>query len=190
MGGGTVVDPLVPAPAGGLSPRGRGNRQQLVGDVDRQRSIPAGAGEPGPGARRRVSTPVYPRGGGGTEAHIVEITAQDGLSPRGRGNHNNPNRPHPIIGSIPAGAGEPETTVAVDRLVQVYPRGGGGTPWLSIHIPSHKGLSPRGRGNPLGFTLLLLRDRSIPAGAGEPVYLPRLAFVDSVYPRGGGGTGE
>ena len=66
VGGGTATDETEPQPEHGLSPRGRGNRDQALIDQSRERSIPAWAGEP-----------VVP--------HPLLLTG-NGLSPRGRGN--------------------------------------------------------------------------------------------------------
>ena len=46
VGGGTVVSRVCSWPVGGLSPRGRGNRNHPVRLNEKPRSIPAWAGEP------------------------------------------------------------------------------------------------------------------------------------------------
>ena len=66
---------------------------------------------------------------------------------------------------------------------------GGGTPFAAVPTALSAGLSPRGRGNlfPNGARVGLRR--SIPAWAGEPLYLCSQAMaVSRVYPRVGGGT--
>ena len=70
----------------------------------------------------------------------------------------------------------------------VYPRVCGGTDgagWAALPVP---GLSPRVRGNHLGYPSCLIYYRSIPACAGEPPRPRRLPLVTRVYPRVCGGT--
>ena len=74
--------------------------------------------------------------------------------------------------SIPAGAGEPEDEVNVGSVLEVYPRGCGGT----LRQPRP--------------TQLCTIWRSIPAGAGEPSVGDGRVGPSTVYPRGCGGTGE
>ena len=50
-----------------------------------------------------------------------------GLSPRVRGNRSRTRLGRTSGGSIPAGAGEPETDLTDELLAMVYPRGCGGT---------------------------------------------------------------
>ena len=50
------------------------------------------------------------------------------------------------------------------------------------------GLSPRGRGNPVGINDTPHAERSIPAWAGEPTWLRCRGVLRRVYPRVGGGT--
>ena len=50
------------------------------------------------------------------------------------------------------------------------------------------GLSPRGRGNPLGPLGYYLADGSIPAWAGQPIASPAVPKTLPVYPRVGGAT--
>ena len=46
VGGGTMANPAAAFPTAGLSPRGRGNREQVGASSTEYRSIPAWAGEP------------------------------------------------------------------------------------------------------------------------------------------------
>ena len=131
----------------GLSPRVRGNRVTKLVNGQRNRSIPACAGEPPLGSCRPRPVRVYPRVCGGTVSADSVISHCPGLSPRVRGN--------PILrwsaitcdGSIPACAGEPAVQVSSHYQQRVYPRVCGGTVGrVSISMPS-RGLSPRVRGN-------------------------------------------
>ena len=127
---------------------------------------------------------------GGTVLIQSDAHAGRGLSPRVRGNrHRKGETPfHP--GSIPACAGEPVPSFWVIRPVWVYPRVCGGTRYHPDPPKSQNGLSPRVRGNlPPLFALFALR-RSIPACAGEPLYLGTAAPAWRVYPRVCGGTSE
>ena len=70
--------------------------------------------------------------------------------------------------SIPAGAGEPNVYVVPHGEKGVYPRGCGGTNKNRFCARLPGGLSPRVRGNLLREEAEEKRQRSIPAGAGEP----------------------
>ena len=87
--GGTLPQATLAAPGRGLSPRVRGNHRQPLSAVQRERSIPACAGEP-----------VPPQC----------IIRAKGLSPRVRGNPDRGRLPLQGKGSIPACAGEPATS--------------------------------------------------------------------------------
>ena len=64
----------------------------------------------------------------------------------------------------------------------------GGTPAFWRRTAMRIGLSPRVRGNPAAVAQCRLRNRSIPACAGEPVYRLRNRRLSPVYPRVCGGT--
>ena len=91
----------------GLSPRVRGNRRRSIATSSSPRSIPACAGEPRcPGGWCRCGQ-VYPRVCGGTDLITRRMAQANGLSPRVRGNLQRLDKRHPVSGSIPACAGEP-----------------------------------------------------------------------------------
>ena len=99
---------------------------------------------------------------------ISFFSTMSGLSPRVRGNLADKMPVKAIIGSIPAGAGEPGPSTRYSTPWTVYPRGCGGTiPGFRFHFPE-EGLSPRVRGNLVDESALTVVSRSIPAGAGEP----------------------
>ena len=112
-----------------------------------------------------------------------------GLSPRVRGN-----RIAAAAGgedgdrSIPACAGEPDTSTSGFQTARVYPRVCGGTADVVRGCDAGEGLSPRVRGNPYRHPPPHIRHRSIPACAGEPVCVPGFAPSPRVYPRVCGGT--
>ena len=186
--GGTASPPGAGGRPRGLSPRVRGNRRDRPVHLGAERSIPAGAGEPGPTVKSHQQHVVYPRGCGGTEARYYVPIGETGLSPRVRGNLSRREHLAGRGGSIPAGAGEPTIAKALEPIERVYPRGCGGTPPMLSCGRSVVGLSPRVRGNRTFRRPFKLGQGSIPAGAGEPPPdAPRMCAT-WVYPRGCGGT--
>ena len=132
----------------GLSPRVRGNLRRESAGRMLYGSIPAGAGEPIWLTRGLSSTRVYPRGCGGTSVVSRYMAFNSGLSPRVRGNRSMGMAILNMARSIPAGAGEPSHTPFHAATSKVYPRGCGGTSMLLLPCSSHRGLSPRGAGEP------------------------------------------
>ena len=166
--GGTSTSGWIPIACGGLSPRVRGNRLHEMSDVQGLRSIPARAGEPKEWAKNRILSAVYPRACGGTRRATRIPSSRGGLSPRVRGNHDDPRVGQRHRGSIPARAGEPGTTARTSENTGVYPRACGGTHRARRRLAVARGLSPRVRGNQGNEELLLGALGSIPARAGEP----------------------
>ena len=152
----------------GLSPRGRGNRGAALGCPATQRSIPAWAGQPIVSQPIHESTKVYPRVGGATSYSLSGTGSANGLSPRGRGNHNHGVRFRLALRSIPAWAGQPIIPRPSRERWTVYPRVGGATSRLSPRRRRRWGLSPRGRGNLSGVRKGARTPGSIPAWAGQP----------------------
>ena len=132
------------------------------------RSIPAWAGEPSHVYGASGLSKVYPRVGGGTGRRAISITIANGLSPRGRGNRCVLSLGRTFVGSIPAWAGEPQEEQPDTHEHEVYPRVGGGTAVAAYPLQMWRGLSPRGRGNQRPPMVEMLKNRSIPAWAGEP----------------------
>ena len=208
MDGGTEATKWLGSWSTGLSPRGRGNRNQNR----------TGLGVPG----------VYPRVDGGTDELDGLDASMTGLSPRGRGNRKYPRSYRrrersipawtgehgkvqellPPIRSIPAWTGEPCNRGRCPRPPGVYPRVDGGTTGALPMAQTLWGLSPRGRGNQhlgnqaavgvrsipawTGNQRLALGrttgKRSIPAWTGEPGRCAHCNKVIGVYPRVDGGT--
>ena len=146
--GGTIPSPLQVATRSGLSPRLRGNQ--------------------GPGPGRRLLARVYPRACGGTTYPATSANRGEGLSPRLRGNHHILASSASHIGSIPALAGEPQTSPRRFTLTWVYPRACGG--------------------NPRNTACRAVGGGSIPALAGEPARKIAALGPIKVYPRACGGT--
>ena len=153
---------------GGLSPRMRGNLDDIKQLAYPFRSIPAYAGEPKKCGHRWIARTVYPRVCGGTLWLGDCPRADGGLSPRMRGN---PGRPAPAYRrerSIPAYAGEPVHIPSAIVPAWVYPRVCGGTGKAGVIPNAGGGLSPRMRGNRRQRVFICSPAGSIPAYAGEP----------------------
>ena len=105
--GGTALDAGLATGEAGLSPQVRGNPHARPLAADVGGSIPAGAGEPPCEPDGPLGRGVYPRRCGGT-SHTGGMTMMyQGLSPQVRGNRPRRGRTRRVVGSIPAGAGEP-----------------------------------------------------------------------------------
>ena len=174
----------------GLSPRGRGNRQQRMGRARQAGSIPAWAGKPALVSVHACCPAVYPRVGGETVAAVGDGRQRPGLSPRGRGNLTTYRPRTNFQRSIPAWAGKPAMSCSMAMPKWVYPRVGGETDPAVWEAANPGGLSPRGRGNLDEANLQALCRRSIPAWAGKPASPPARSTTTTVYPRVGGETLE
>ena len=186
--GGTAVAELLTLRPKGLSPRVRGNHGRRTRCGSGSGSIPARAGEPSAAAVAIAIAWVYPRACGGTDGPPPESHAENGLSPRVRGNRLEGHAGDPYQRSIPARAGEPSRRAGSGRSTAVYPRACGGTRMMCRQIPRSNGLSPRVRGNPPAVPSTRLLARSIPARAGEPSITSEVISAMRVYPRACGGT--
>ena len=115
----------------GLSPRVRGSLQHPDVRPMPFGSIPACAGEPCIPGRPPMFAGVYPRVCGGACAGVPIAPSYPGLSPRVRGSRLNEITRRPLLGSIPACAGEPSWCPVLLRPHWVYPRVCGGA------LPTH-----------------------------------------------------
>ena len=127
--------------------------------------------------------------GGGNQAGAAVGAGHHGLSPRGRGKPRLWSARLQRLGSIPAWAGETESSFNYGRDLGVYPRVGGGNAWWRQYRDRGYGLSPRGRGKLCAGSDDGADDGSIPAWAGETKYRALKASRSAVYPRVGGGNG-
>ena len=166
--GGTRRGRCVHTVCEGLSPRVRGNPRRPRRGRRRGGSIPACAGEPGRPRWPAAGRWVYPRVCGGTHKGRYKGVSRAGLSPRVRGNRRIAGFGAGGRGSIPACAGEPTPSSVRPALRRVYPRVCGGTNRGVAQRQRVRGLSPRVRGNRRNTLRRALRQRSIPACAGEP----------------------
>ena len=119
---------------------------------------------------------------------LIDQYADDGLSPRVRGNRATCPAYQDMPGSIPACAGEPSTIFPYQTPIWVYPRVCGGTCFHDDATSTRNGLSPRVRGNPRFLSQGARQRRSIPACAGEPPVRQSDTATTQVYPRVCGGT--
>ena len=166
--GGTEAERPLDVSTSGLSPRVRGNHDARRGDQRRAGSIPACAGEPPPRGSDRRGGRVYPRVCGGTQGPHELRDGDPGLSPRVRGNRVEEEAGDAPVGSIPACAGEPSSSMRRRPCSGVYPRVCGGTGLPSRRQLDLAGLSPRVRGNRERLRHAARHAGSIPACAGEP----------------------
>ena len=172
----------------GLSPRGRGNPNDLRRSCGVSGSIPAWAGKPAWWGLWDSITAVYPRVGGETKRDGMLLARYWGLSPRGRGNPVLPVAVALSARSIPAWAGKPSMVHLGQTMVWVYPRVGGETSSSEYETIAAGGLSPRGRGNHHSHTYSHDHSGSIPAWAGKPQQQEHGYRSGRVYPRVGGET--
>ena len=159
-----------------------------MGRIQCSRSIPACAGEPPQVIGGLHPFRVYPRVCGGTVISQIAARTFQGLSPRVRGNRQSSVSLDDEEGSIPACAGEPRSSPRSSTSSRVYPRVCGGTPPARGRDLACTGLSPRVRGNRGRDSPLTVRERSIPACAGEPARRTPPRTSSRVYPRVCGGT--
>ena len=168
----------------------RGNHHRQVDDDGLTGSIPAHAGEPWTPWTVVSLTRVYPRACGGTVTCPACREHDKGLSPRMRGNRAGCQAVRLILGSIPAHAGEPDSSPQTQADQRVYPRACGGTVTVRVLVSFHEGLSPRMRGNHICGRTASPGRGSIPAHAGEPWDAESRLTLHGVYPRACGGTQE
>jgi len=172
----------------GASPRARGNRfhsrclSACVG------CIPACAGEPFCTAASQAPLRVHPRVRGGTPACITPNEADQGASPRARGNLRHRSLPGGRLRCIPACAGEPRAPSKMSGFGGVHPRVRGGTAATHPVTAALQGASPRARGNQPGPVVRRITEGCIPACAGEPVLIRPPTRTRRVHPRVRGGT--
>ncbi len=146
--GGASAVTSFPATAIGRSPLTRGSPIRYPDAVPYGRSIPAHAGEPRSLGSRSRGFPVDPRSRGGAGGVDPAKSAYQGRSPLTRGSHMALARYMPIVGSIPAHAGEPGGTGCPAPDSEVDPRSRGGARLAFQFLQQPDGRSPLTRGSP------------------------------------------
>ena len=191
----------------GSSPRARGTREHEQSRDDRDRFIPAGAGNTperqGTPARKGVhprgrgehktefpprpaNSTVHPRGRGEHSRHAAVNFYQHGSSPRARGTRPGRRPQNHRHRFIPAGAGNTKLICRPAPLMTVHPRGRGEHQTTYTVLGQISGSSPRARGTPRRRRKPHDQGRFIPAGAGNTQYRTRHAREAPVHPRGRG----
>ena len=134
--------------------------------------------------RRRA----YPRVCGATANRCSALARFAGLSPRVRGNRNINASSISKDGPIPACAGQPTFHTLLNGATGAYPRVCGATAPCDVLLNWMEGLSPRVRGNLLGFGQGGHAEGPIPACAGQPRSKAPFSGVWWAYPRVCGAT--
>ena len=151
----------------GSSPRVRGTRPPRPRRPRRCRFIPAGAGNAWAREHDLINAAVHPRGCGERPSQHHCRWKSVGSSPRVRATPSGRRRGHPEFRFIPAGAGNAPWFWRQRRLRPVHPRGCGERPSALARFSTMRGSSPRVRGTRGRGFLDSLKNRFIPAGAGN-----------------------
>ena len=151
----------------GSSPRMRGKLSESRRSISSHRIIPAHAGQTTsrtPCARARAD---HPRACGANPNRLNRCTALCGSSPRMRGKPIVAEQRVGVVRIIPAHAGQTSPKMAAMACRTDHPRACG----ANYRFPSNEefaaGSSPRMRGKPVVQHQIELRDRIIPAHAGQ-----------------------
>ena len=167
----------------GSSPRLRGTRAQLPCKVLALRFIPAPAGNAWRGGAVRWSRSVHPRACGERSRWKEKGGLEDGSSPRLRGT------PLTGVGAtgatrfIPAPAGNAPETLPAWGFRSVHPRACGERGPTASASRKPGGSSPRLRGTRVSEVKQCLRQRFIPAPAGNAVSARSRNGLLTVHPR-------
>ena len=133
-----------------------------------------------------IIRPVHPRVGGEHASVRLESPQSTGSSPRGRGTPTGTREIEQSRRFIPAWAGNTPTPRPMPAAAPVHPRVGGEHGLNAAVSGIRDGSSPRGRGT-LTFSLhCALRQRFIPAWAGNTAPQEAPTSPQAVHPRVGG----
>ena len=182
----------VPAGAGSVHPRGRGEHVKIVSlkpAVDG--SSPRGRGTRVCCRHRHPAAPVHPRGAGNVGPPIEFHGPAAGSSPRARGTLQRMLGPGPPRRFIPAGAGNAGWVADRGSLRSgSSPRARGTATRRRPHVAG-SAVHPRGGGERPGPARCGPWPAVHPRGRGELVLIPQpVDSVKSVHPRGGGELGD
>ena len=162
-----VSEGLPALAAFGSSPRVRGTLVRDAEFFQRRRFIPAGAGNAPPRSKRCRFHSVHPRGCGERSGNAAASSLLSGSSPRVRGTRSARAGKTPPTRFIPAGAGNALPYPCSSAITPVHPRGCGERRVISDNTAFAPGSSPRVRGTHGDVAIFRLRQRFIPAGAGN-----------------------
>ena len=171
--GNALIAAWRPVSTFGSSPRGRGTLRPARDHQIQERFIPARAGNAARRYRRPRLSPVHPRAGGERPGTTPTYGASIGSSPRGRGTLGAQVDHRPALRFIPARAGNAFAAVSRTECSSVHPRAGGERSAVVGSSPAAFGSSPRGRGTQRRWKLRWLRQRFIPARAGNAAWSTR-----------------
>ena len=150
------------------------------------RFIPAGAGNTCRVVSGSRSKSVHPRGRGEHEARQGGGEETGGSSPRARGTRTAGYESIRGTRFIPAGAGNTSRRRSTPQGRTVHPRGRGEHSRSRANSGEPNGSSPRARGTLTASPSSQVRDRFIPAGAGNTLRHVRRYVGVAVHPRGRG----
>ena len=167
----------------GLSPLARGTLRIAHADNRARRFIPAGAGNTSTLSITTDREPVYPRWRGEHPNGSALSYPQLGLSPLARGTLKVLKNIGFRTRFIPAGAGNTGVIPIAARNAAVYPRWRGEHDKSLTKNNSTPGLSPLARGTHHYFGKSVIKNRFIPAGAGNTAPLKICTKAIAVYPR-------
>jgi len=170
-------------PSHGSSPRLRGTHRRPLGVLRRTRFIPAPAGNPDYFTWETGRNTVHPRACGEPSSTACPWWRVDGSSPRLRGTPDLRIGELPGDRFIPAPAGNPEGERWPASHGAVHPRACGEPTMAGRRSPGTNGSSPRLRGTPVRRMRRRIRDRFIPAPAGNPLPRRRGRARGPVHPR-------
>ena len=139
-----------------------------------------------PRAQPSASAAVHPRGRGEHCCPGIVRSKWHGSSPRSRGTLAALATPVYVPRFIPAVAGNTYRSIAEAHSWSVHPRGRGEHATAPKTRPIPLGSSPRSRGTLTALPEIHLRDRFIPAVAGNTVIGIIFNIVLAVHPRGRG----
>ena len=173
-------------PTLGSSPRMRGTSYAHHVHIDRNRFIPADAGNIPPLWINSIVSLVHPRGCGEHTTSVDQFHCFVGSSPRMRGTS--------FLGAlllaknrfIPADAGNIPSITPLIRPTSVHPRGCGEHYSMKCWQKTLIGSSPRMRGTYPGTANRGTGTRFIPADAGNIISIFTISDFSTVHPRGCG----
>ncbi len=170
----------------GSSPRVRGSPSDVDITAHLLGIIPAGAGLTRRSAEQVPRSRDHPRGCGAHRSNLSRRPPCRGSSPRVRGSLHLSACLVSFFGIIPAGAGLTSAELQTTLGCGDHPRGCGAHLTRTSASGCLMGSSPRVRGSPLNFSMLLLSHGIIPAGAGLTSELFDATIIARDHPRGCG----
>ncbi len=177
-------------PRPGSSPRMRGKRVQPAGIEERDRIIPAHAGQTGQSPSVAVEDADHPRACGANTYSPKIPQLSCGSSPRMRGKRRSAGRSCAGLRIIPAHAGQtfpPDTRM---RWCSDHPRACGANNRHAHGHASNGGSSPRMRGKLIRGVVAGRKRRIIPAHAGQTRPAPNASTPPPDHPRACGANAK